>query len=42
VTRPEEEANWLEQRAAADAPDELQGIPVRRAVVAADGSVAVR
>lgn len=41
VTRPEEEASWLEHRAAADAPDELHGIPVRRAVVAPDGSAAV-
>jgi hypothetical protein len=42
VTRAEEDANWLEQRLAGDGHDELHGIPLRRAVVAADGSAAVR
>ena len=37
VTRPDEEASWLEQRADG-APHEIHGIPVRRARVAADGT----
>src|SRR5262245_8391752 len=41
VTRPEDDASWLEQRAATE--DGLQhvvhGLPVRRAVVAPDGSL---
>ena len=39
VTRPEEEATWLEQRAVQDGVAEVNGVPVRRACVAADGSV---
>jgi hypothetical protein len=41
VRRPEEDANWLEQRAGA-APDEIHGIPVRRAEVAPDGTPTFR
>ena len=37
VTRPDEEANWLEHRADG-APQQIHGIPVRRARVAADGT----
>jgi hypothetical protein len=40
VTRPEEEATWLEQRAVQDGVAEVSGVPVRRAFVAADGAVA--
>jgi hypothetical protein len=41
VTRPDEEASWLEQRAGG-APDEIQGIPVQRAEVAPDGTPVLR
>ena len=41
VTRPEEDANWLEQRAAAGELDAIHGIRVRRATVAPDGSAAL-
>jgi hypothetical protein len=39
VARPEEEATWLEGRVAGNGAAEIDGVPVRRASVAADGSV---
>jgi hypothetical protein len=37
VTRPDEDANWLEHRAG-ETPDRIHGIPVRRAQVTPDGT----
>ena len=37
VTRPDEDATWLERRAG-DTPGQIRGIPVRRAHVAPDGT----
>jgi hypothetical protein len=39
VTHPEEDATWLEGRIAGNGPVEIDGVPVRRAFVAADGSL---
>jgi hypothetical protein len=41
VKRPDEDANWLEQRAGS-APDEIAGVPVRRAEVTPDGTPVFR
>jgi hypothetical protein len=38
VTRPEEQATWLEQRVTEHGIAEVNGIPVRRATVDLDGS----
>jgi hypothetical protein len=44
VTRPEDEAGWLEARAAdGSGPEQVaRGLPVRHAVVAPDGSLELR
>jgi hypothetical protein len=42
VTRPDDQAGWLESNANAAGPAEVSGVPVRRAVLDADGSVETR
>lgn len=41
VTRPEEDAGWLEERASRGRPADIGGVPVRRVLLAADGSIEV-
>ena len=42
VTRPDDQAGWLESNANTAGAAEVSGVPVRRAVVDADGSVETR
>lgn len=41
VTRPEEDAGWLERRAAAEPAGVVLGVPVTRVLLGADGSTQV-
>ena len=41
VTRPEDDAGWLERRAAAEPAGVVLGVPVTRVLLGADGSLQV-